>query len=51
VAAIAAARARHPYLQLAGNAYEGVGVPDCIASGRRAAQALAGDNANREAGA
>ena len=29
----------HPGLLLAGNAYHGVGLPDCIASGERAAQA------------
>jgi oxygen-dependent protoporphyrinogen oxidase len=31
-------RAEHPGLELAGNAYQGIGVPDCIASGTRAAQ-------------
>ncbi|MGH9476628.1 MAG: protoporphyrinogen oxidase [Terriglobales bacterium] len=31
------ALAHHPLLALAGNAYDGVGVPDCIASGRAAA--------------
>lgn len=31
---------RHPGLQLAGNAYQGVGVPDCIASGIAAAERL-----------
>ncbi|MGH9467245.1 MAG: protoporphyrinogen oxidase [Terriglobales bacterium] len=34
---IAAALVRYPRLALAGNAFEGVGVPDCIASGRSAA--------------
>jgi protoporphyrinogen/coproporphyrinogen III oxidase len=29
-----------PQLQLAGNAYRGVGIPDCIASGERAAEAI-----------
>jgi oxygen-dependent protoporphyrinogen oxidase len=33
---------RHGRLQLAGNAYRGVGIPDCIASGERAAEALFG---------
>jgi oxygen-dependent protoporphyrinogen oxidase len=31
-----------PGLRLAGNAYEGIGVPDCIRLGRRAARELAG---------
>lgn len=31
----------HPRLELAGNAYEGIGVPDCIRTGRAAARALA----------
>ncbi|MGC8759138.1 MAG: protoporphyrinogen oxidase [Bryobacteraceae bacterium] len=30
----------HPGLELAGNAYEGIGVPDCIRTGRAAARAL-----------
>jgi len=29
-----------PGLQLAGNAYEGIGVPDCVRTGRQAARAL-----------
>lgn len=32
--------ADHVNLQLAGNAYRGVGIPDCIASGERAAEEL-----------
>lgn len=40
VAGIRAALQRFPRLQLAGNAYRGIGIPDCIESGRRAAQAL-----------
>jgi oxygen-dependent protoporphyrinogen oxidase len=32
--------AAHPGLYLAGNAYRGVGIPDCIASGEAAAEAL-----------
>ncbi|MGH9480310.1 MAG: protoporphyrinogen/coproporphyrinogen oxidase [Terriglobales bacterium] len=40
--AISAAEARLPGLALAGNAYGGVGLPDCIASGRAAAQRLLG---------
>lgn len=40
VAAIRRLQAHHPGLGLAGNAFEGVGVPDCIRSGREAADAL-----------
>jgi oxygen-dependent protoporphyrinogen oxidase len=39
-AAIAQALKHHPGLCLAGNAYHGVGLPDCIVSGRAAARAL-----------
>jgi protoporphyrinogen/coproporphyrinogen III oxidase len=42
VRALEAAVARHPGLALAGNAYRGVGVPDCIHGGERAAAALLG---------
>jgi oxygen-dependent protoporphyrinogen oxidase len=38
---IAAALERHPGLALAGAAYRGVGVPDCIASGEAAAESVA----------
>ena len=31
---------KYPGLQLAGNAYEGVGIPDCISSGENAAEKL-----------
>jgi oxygen-dependent protoporphyrinogen oxidase len=31
----------HPGLGLAGAAYRGVGIPDCIASGEQAAESLA----------
>lgn len=41
IAAIREMAARHPGLQLAGNAYDGIGVPDCIRTGRAAARALA----------
>lgn len=41
VESIRALAARHPGLQLAGNAYEGIGVPDCIRTARAAARALA----------
>lgn len=40
VAAIAAQVRHHPELALAGNAYRGVGVPQCIASGEEAAANL-----------
>jgi oxygen-dependent protoporphyrinogen oxidase len=38
---IEAALARHPGLALAGAAYRGVGIPDCIHSGEEAARSLA----------
>ena len=41
IARIETAAAAHPGLFLAGNAYRGVGIPDCIASGERAAEAAA----------
>ncbi|MCS7044342.1 MAG: protoporphyrinogen oxidase [Bryobacteraceae bacterium] len=47
VAAIREMAARHPGLELAGNAYEGIGVPDCIRTGRAAARALAAGTASR----
>lgn len=37
---IEAGTAKHPGLALAGNAYHGVGIPDCIHSGELAAEAL-----------
>ena len=40
VARIEAAGERFPWLALAGNAYRGVGIPDCIASGEAAAERL-----------
>jgi len=39
VARITRLTRRHPGLHLAGASYEGVGIPDCIASGQRAAEA------------
>ncbi len=33
----------HKHLEIAGNGFRGVGIPDCIASGERAATALFGD--------
>ena len=40
IARIEAAMRNHPGLALAGNAYRGVGIPDCIASGEAAARAI-----------
>ena len=40
VAAIRDRVSEHPGLELAGNAYSGVGIPDCIRSGQEAAEAL-----------
>lgn len=40
LAAIRARLARWPGLLVAGNAYEGIGVPDCVRMGRQAAQAI-----------
>jgi oxygen-dependent protoporphyrinogen oxidase len=41
VAAAEAALAPHPALRIAGGAYRGVGLPDCIGQGRAAAEAVA----------
>jgi oxygen-dependent protoporphyrinogen oxidase len=41
MARINALVAAHPNLHLAGNAYDGIGIPDCIRLGRKAAQAIA----------
>ena len=41
VAAIEVALAEHPGLAVAGAAYRGVGIPDCIASGEAAAESVA----------
>jgi oxygen-dependent protoporphyrinogen oxidase len=40
MARIDAALARHPGLAVAGNAYRGVGIPDCVHSGELAAEAV-----------
>jgi protoporphyrinogen/coproporphyrinogen III oxidase len=40
VASIEAGLAQLPNLQLAGNAYRGAGIPDCIRSGETAAEKL-----------
>lgn len=42
VSAIRARADEHLGLALAGNAYDGIGIPDCIASGERAAEAVLG---------
>ncbi len=41
VAEIRSLAAHHPGLHIAGNAYEGIGVPDCIRTGRTAGRAAA----------
>jgi len=41
---IAARVAALPGLRLAGNAYDGIGIPDCIRLGRRAARELLADS-------
>jgi oxygen-dependent protoporphyrinogen oxidase len=40
-------RHKHAGLALAGNAYRGIGVPDCVRSGREAAAKLADAHAGR----
>jgi oxygen-dependent protoporphyrinogen oxidase len=40
LAEIEARTAAIPGLQLAGNAYSGIGIPDCIRMGKQAAQAI-----------
>jgi len=40
IAQIEACTASHPHLQLAGNAYHGVGIPDCIHGGELAAERI-----------
>jgi oxygen-dependent protoporphyrinogen oxidase len=44
VARIRARLAAIPGLHLAGNALSGVGIPDCIAAGERAAEAVVGNS-------
>ncbi len=44
VASIQAAASVHQTLRLAGNAFHGVGIPDCIHSGERAAEALVNEH-------
>ena len=43
VAAIRNRVARHPRLQVAGNGFEGVGIPDCVRDGQRAAERMMSD--------
>ena len=40
IAAIRQRALRHPRLILAGNAFDGVGIPDCVRSGQDAAEAI-----------
>jgi oxygen-dependent protoporphyrinogen oxidase len=51
VARIGRLAAAHPWLAVAGNAYAGVGVPDCIRSGHAAADRLLAVFAARPTGA
>ncbi len=48
MASIATRVAAHPGLRLAGNAYDGIGIPDCIRLGRQAARELMGVNSQPE---
>jgi oxygen-dependent protoporphyrinogen oxidase len=50
VGRVSAAVGRHPGLALAGAAYEGVGIPQVIASGRRAAERVVSSAARPRAG-
>jgi oxygen-dependent protoporphyrinogen oxidase len=47
IARIEQLAARHPHLALAGNAYHGVGIPQCIASAEAAAESVASSLAGR----
>jgi len=48
MARVAARVAALPGLRLAGNAYDGIGIPDCIRLGRRAAKELVSESASRQ---
>ncbi len=48
VAQIEARAAALPNLALAGNAYHGVGIPNCIHSGESAAEHLLGQKSHKE---
>jgi oxygen-dependent protoporphyrinogen oxidase len=39
-----------PGLRLAGNAYDGIGIPDCIRLGRKAAKELVSESASQRVG-
>jgi oxygen-dependent protoporphyrinogen oxidase len=45
VGRIAASVAELPGLRLVGNAYDGIGIPDCIRLGRKAAKELVAERA------
>jgi oxygen-dependent protoporphyrinogen oxidase len=47
MARIADRVAAYPGLRLAGNAYDGIGIPDCIRLGRKAAKELIGESAGQ----
>jgi oxygen-dependent protoporphyrinogen oxidase len=49
MARVAARVAALPGLRLAGNAYDGIGISDCIRLGRRAAKELVGESASQQA--
>ena len=49
IAIIERALTRHPRLAIAGNAFSGVGIPDCILSGERAAERVADGVRGKEA--
>ena len=48
MARVAARVAELPGLRLAGNAYDGIGIPDCIRLGRRAAKELVSESASQQ---
>lgn len=48
MARVAALVAALPGLRLAGNAYDGIGIPDCIRLGRRAAKELVSESASQQ---
>jgi oxygen-dependent protoporphyrinogen oxidase len=50
MARVAARVAELPGLRLAGNAYDGIGIPDCIRLGRKAAKELVSELASQQVG-
>jgi oxygen-dependent protoporphyrinogen oxidase len=50
MARVAARVAALPGLRLAGNAYDGIGIPDCIRLGRKAAKELVSELASQQVG-